>query len=246
MTVRHGWRNAVLMVGLLAASALPAVADETSPNVAPEGFTALFNGRNLDGWQGLVGTPLTRAKMSADERAAAQKAADEKMRAHWSVVDGVLTFDGGGENLCTVRDFGDFELLLDWKIEPKGDSGIYLRGTPQVQIWDFTEAGGHWKLGADKGSGGLWNNSRGKPGKDPALLADRPVGEWNTFRIRLVGDRCTVDLNGKRVVDNAVLENYWDRSRPLLERGPIELQNHGTRLYFRNLFVRELAEDAAP
>mgnify|MGYP006192395349 CR=1 FL=1 len=59
---------------------------------------------------------------------------------------------------------------------PGADSGIYLRGTPQVQIWDFTKEGGKWNLGADKGSGGLWNNSPGTAGKDPAVLADKPFG----------------------------------------------------------------------
>ena len=75
---------------------------------------------------------------------------------------------------------------------PKADSGIYLRGTPQVQIWDYTKEGGKWDLGADKGSGGLWNNTPGAPGKDPLVLADKPFGEWNTFRIIQVGARTTV------------------------------------------------------
>ncbi|HOT51573.1 MAG TPA: DUF1080 domain-containing protein, partial [Candidatus Hydrogenedentes bacterium] len=103
---------------------------------APEGFVPLFNGKDLTGWKGLVADPEKRAKMSPDELAAAQKAADEKMRAHWRVENGVLVFDGKGDSLCTAKDYGDFELLVDWKIEKGGDSGIYLRGSPQVQIWD--------------------------------------------------------------------------------------------------------------
>ena len=58
------------------------------------------------------------------------------MRAHWKVVDGVLVFDGKGRSLCTAKDYANFEMLVDWKITPHGDSGIYLRGSPQVQIWD--------------------------------------------------------------------------------------------------------------
>ncbi|NIP98065.1 MAG: DUF1080 domain-containing protein, partial [Akkermansiaceae bacterium] len=69
------------------------------------------------------------------------------------------------------------------KVAPGSDSGIYLRGTPQVQIWDTTEAAGHWRHGAHKGSGGLWNNGAGAPGRDPLVHADHPPGEWNRMRI---------------------------------------------------------------
>lgn len=192
----------------------------------PPGYTALFNGRDLSGWRGLV-EPPDRARLSAEELAGAQAAADARMREHWSVRGGELVFDGRGESLCTAREFGDFELLVDWKIEPGGDSGIYLRGTPQVQIWDNPV-----------GSGGLYNNQR-HPSK-PLALTDRPPGKWNTFRIRMEGDRVTVHLNGVAVVDRTPLESFWDRSRPLPARGPIELQAHGSRLWFRNVFVREL------
>ena len=95
------------------------------------GFSPLFDGRGLAGWKGLVADPPARAKMSPQELATAQAAADERMRAHWRVVDGALVFDGGGESLCTASDYGDFELLVDWKIEPGGDSGLYLRGSPR-------------------------------------------------------------------------------------------------------------------
>ena len=101
---------------------------------APEGFTPLFNGTDLTGWKGLVGNPKSRAAMSTEELSAAQKEADENMRAHWKIVDGALEFDGSGKSLCTDKDYGDFELYVDWKILEGGDSGIYLRGSPQVQI----------------------------------------------------------------------------------------------------------------
>ena len=78
-----------------------------------------------------------------------------------------------------------------------------------MQIWDFTEPS-YARIGADKGSGGLWNNSPGNAGKDPLTVADNPIGQWNTFRIIQVGARTTVYLNGKLVVDHAILENYWD------------------------------------
>src|SRR5215831_4566798 len=143
---------------LVAAIALPATADDKAgpnDNKAPEGFKLLFNGKDLDGWQGVIQINK-RAKMSADERVKAQKAADEKVLPHWKAIDGILVNDGQGDNLQSVKDFGDFELYVDWKIEPKGDSGVYLRGQPQVQIWDSDETPG--AKGEDKGSGsgGLW------------------------------------------------------------------------------------------
>lgn len=209
-------------------------------NHPPEGFTALFNGRNLKGWQGQLkppyDNPIKRAAMSPEERAAAQKEADENMRAHWKVKNGELVFDGKGRSLCTVRDYADFELLVDWKIPPHGDSGIYLRGSPQVQIWDpYTQPTKH---GSEVGSGGLYNNKTNA--SKPLLVADKPIGEWNRFRILMVGDRVHVFLNGQLVTQDTVLENYWDRSRPIFRTGPIELQSHGDALWFKNIYIREL------
>jgi hypothetical protein len=159
-----------------------------------------------------------------------QEAADEEMRLHWQVADGTLVFDGLGQSLCTVKDYSDFELFVDWKIEPGGDSGLYLRGSPQVQIWDPGQR--------PEGSGGLYNNQVG-PAK-PLQPADNPVGEWNTFYIRMTGDRVTVHLNGVVVVDNVVMENYWERDKPIYPSGQIELQAHSTPLHFKNIFLREL------
>jgi len=202
-------------------------------NTPPEGFVALFNGRNLDGWKGLVADPPKRAKMTTAELAAAQAKADERMRDHWKAADGALVFDGKGDSLCTAKDYGNFELLVDWKILKDGDSGIYLRGSPQVQIWDPAV-----KAAMGVGSGGLFNNQK-NPSK-PTTTADKPVGEWNTFRIRMVGEKVSVWLNDTLVVDNVVLENYWDRSQPIYATGQIELQNHGNTLYFKNVYLKEL------
>lgn len=203
---------------------------ELDANEAPKGFVQLFNGADLTGWKGLVENPEKRAAMSPEELAKAQAEADAKMREHWSVVDGILSYDGSGESLCTARDYEDFEMLVDWKITPNGDSGIYLRGTPQVQIWDPAQ----WP----QGSGGLYNNEKGA--KDPLAVADRPIGEWNTFRIIMIGEKVTVYLNDVLVVDNVPLENYWDRSKPIYPSGQIELQNHNSPLWFKNVFIREI------
>jgi len=232
-------RNRVFCSFLTVATSLVIVTGWTSLGRCepPEGFVALFNGKDLTGWKGLVGNPKTRAKMSKEKLAEAQKKADEQMRAHWSVVDGVLVFDGKGKSLCTAKDYGDFEMVLDWKIKKAGDSGIYLRGSPQVQIWD-TEYKKYHGMGADKGSGALWNNK--KHARFPLVNADKPAGQWNTFYIKMVGDKLTVKLNGKLVTDRVVMENYWERAKPIYATRQIELQNHGNTLEFRNLYIREL------
>lgn len=236
--MRHCCSRSFLFVGTLVLMASPALKGEDKLHSPPEGFTAVFNGQDLTGWKGLVGNPKTRAMMSPTELTAAQKVADEKMRAHWKAENGIIVFDGKGDNLCTAKPYRNFELYVDWKIEPKGDSGIYLRGTPQVQIWDPDTGEERNKVG----SGGLFNNQKNP--STPTARVDKPVGQWNTFFIRMVGDRVTVQLNGKVVVDNVILENYWERDKPIYDRDSIELQNHGNTLYFRNIYVRELPDDA--
>lgn len=212
------------------------------PPEAPEGFRALFNGENLDGWFGLGHfDPREWRAMSDEERAAKKAGTRTDFEQHWHVENGELVNDGFGPYATTEKDFGDLELLLEYKTVALADSGIYLRGNPQIQIWDYTEAGGKWELGADKGSGGLWNNSPGAPGKDPLVFADKPFGEWNRMRILQVGDRVTVHLNDKLVVDHAVMENFWDRSQPLWPTGPIQLQTHGGEIRWRNIFIREIS-----
>ena len=199
-----------------------------------DGLIAMFNGKDLTGWQGLVGNPITRAKMDSKELAKKQEEANLKVANNWSVKDGCIVFNGAGDNLCSVKQYGDFEMVVDWRITKKGDSGIYLRGSPQVQIWDTSRV----DVGAQVGSGGLYNNKL-NPSK-PLKVADNPVGEWNTFRIKMVGDKVTVYLNGELVVDNVTLENYWDRKIPIFPKESIELQAHGTDLAFRDIYVQEL------
>jgi len=203
----------------------------------PVGFTLLFNGKDLTGWKGQVEDPKTRASMASNALAVAQTKADKSIQAHWKVVDGVLEFDGKGQNLCTAKDYGDFELWVDWKILKGGDSGIFLRGSPQIQIWDTTFKD-YLEYGSAKGSGGFWNNE--KEPKFPLVHADKPVGQWNTFYIRMVGKRATIKLNGQLIVDKVVLENYWEPEKPIYPTGQIELQSHGNKLWFRNIFIREI------
>ncbi len=253
----------------------------------PDGYKALFNGKNLEGWYGWgTSDPSALWAMSPEQLSAYKTKSIEgglldgkgntladNIKAHWRVEDGELVNDGKGLYLTTDKDYGDFELLLEYKALPDGDSGVYLRGVPQVQIWDSTK-GDPRGLGQDKGSGGLWNNSKGAPGKDPSKRMDKPFGEWNSFRIRMIGERVTVVFNGETIVDNAVLENFFANKKagyiaygkppaagaaaqegpkpvapvmrePVFSKGPIQLQTHGSEIRWRNVFIREISADEA-
>jgi hypothetical protein len=198
------------------------------------GYVSLFNGADLTGWKALVTDPVKRAKMSEAELAAAQKAADEKTKGDWIVKDGLLVFTGHGTNLATDKKYRDIEMYVDWKITEKGDAGIYLRGSPQVQIWDTSRR----EVGAQVGSGGLYNNQKNE--SKPLVVADNAIGQWNRFHIIMKGDKVTVWLNGILVTNGITLENYWDRSIPIFPEEQIELQAHGTYVAYRNIYLREL------
>lgn len=198
------------------------------------GFENLFNGNDLTGWKGLVANPIARSKMTAQQLLEAQAKVDAKIKTDWVVKDGLLVFTGHGDNLCTQKQYGDFELFVDWKITEKGDAGIYLRGSPQVQIWDTSRR----EVGAQVGSGGLYNNQKNE--RNPKVVADNKIGSWNNFHIIMRGAVVTVYLNGVLVTDKVVLENYWDRTLPIFVKEQIELQAHGTYVAYRNIYIREL------
>jgi len=214
----------------------------------PEGFTPLFNGKDLTGWKGLVGDPISRAAMSPEELAKAQVEADSRIKAHWKVNEEAIEFDGSKadnckNNLCTAKEYGDFELYIDWKIKKAGDSGIYLRGCPQVQIWDTTYEP-YKQMENFKGSGGLYNNKKNP--RQALVHADNKINSWNRFYIRLVGEKVLVKLNDKVVVDNVSMENFWEPDKPLYRLGSIELQNHSSPIRFKNIYIREIpAEEAS-
>lgn len=233
----------------------PAKSISKYDNTPPPGFKAFFNGKDLTGWKGLTHrNAVSRRALKGAELQTAQTKADENMRANWSVVEGVLNYTGKGQSLCTAKDYGDFEMYVDWKIPPGADSGIYLRGTPQIQIWDpwdprtkgkpdpanSQEWVAAYRNGRNLGSGSLWNNKRAK--NTPLTIADKKPGEWNTFLVRMVGDKVTIWLNGKLIVDRTQLENFWDKTRktPLARADQIELQHHGSELFFKNMYIREL------
>lgn len=240
-------RTASLISCLLVVIVLPVIgsavhANEPNP---PAGFRAIFNGKDLAGWYGL--NPHSAAKLKGEQKAANLKQQRADFPKHWRIEDGQLVNDGTGPYATTEAEFGDIELLVEYRTVPKADSGIYLRGTPQVQIWDWNQAFNPKNPNRKPhlGSGGLFNNTPGSPGRDPLVLADRPFGEWNQFRIRQIGARTWVWLNGKLVVDGAGMENYWDRSKPLPAKGPIMLQTHGGEIRWRNLFVHEIGAEEA-
>jgi hypothetical protein len=240
---RAVWFAGVPLVLLSVAIAVPerSAADDVLIMQPPEGFQTLLVPGSFEGWHGRPHLD-PRAWPDIDE---AQRAAwQDDLRQHWEFDGDEIVNDGHGVYLTTDHDFEDFELLLQYRTVPLADSGVYLRGSPQVQIWDSTEEA-KFKIGADKGSGGLWNNSPGTAGKDPLVLADRPFGEWNQMRIRLIGQRCSVWLNGQMVVDHAIMENFFDRAQPLFRSGPIQLQTHGGEIRWRCIYIRPIEAEEA-
>jgi hypothetical protein len=209
------------------------------------GFQSLYTGLDLRGWK-----------------------QDPGHKGHWQPKDWILSYDGKSEaadkDLWTEKEYGDFELICDWRWSAKpvkrmrpvilpsgeyatddagkqkevevldaGDSGIYLRGSSksQVNIWC-------WPIGSGEVYGYRTDKSQPpevRAGVTPKMVADNPIGQWNRFHITMKGDRLTVDLNGKRVIDNARLPG-------VAKRGPIALQHHGDPIEFANLFIREMDE----
>lgn len=231
-----------VLTTLLVIPFAPLPAAEPMP---PAGFRAIFNGKDLSGWYGL--NPHTVVKLEGAKREENLKKQRDEFASHWRIEDGELVNVGTGPYATTNEEFGDIELLIEYKTVPKADSGIYLRGTPQVQIWDINQPSLPDKpdRNPNRGSGGLFNNTAKSPGRDPLVVADKPFGQWNAFRIKQVGSRTWVWLNDKLVVDGAVMENYWDRTKPLPAKGPIMLQTHGGEIRWRNIFVREISASEA-
>ncbi|MEM7011404.1 MAG: family 16 glycoside hydrolase [Verrucomicrobiota bacterium] len=211
----------------------------------PEGFRALFNGKDLTGWHGL--NPHSVAKLTGEKLDAALDQQRADFAKHWTVENGELVNDGHGPYANTDEDFGDMEFLIEYKTVAKADSGVYLRGNPQVQIWDWNQVFNPERQDRKPhlGSGALHNNQGGGSGREPHVFADAPFGEWNRFRIRQIGATTWIWLNDKLVVDGYEMENYWDREKAFPAKGKILLQTHGGEISWRNIFVREIGPDEA-
>ena len=226
-------------------SALTALGTHAAAQDDAGGFVSIFDGQSFDGWHARPHfSPIKLAEMSDEERTAKLDEWMADAKKHWTIENGELVNDGRGAYLVTDEEYTDYELVLEYRTVPGADSGVYLKANPQVQIWDYTDPT-KYRIGAGLGSGGLWNNSAGAAGKDPLVLADKPLGQWNKFHVRQIGARTTVYLNDQLVVDNAVMENFWDRQSPLFRSGPIELQTHGGEIRWRNLQVKKLSPEEA-
>jgi formylglycine-generating enzyme required for sulfatase activity/tRNA A-37 threonylcarbamoyl transferase component Bud32 len=208
----------------------------------PKGFRPLFDGATLNGWRGL--NPHEVLKAALEQKNALVQKQNQEFPNHWRVENGDLVTLGNGPYATTFESFGNIDLLLEYKTVPGADSGIYLRGTPQIQIWDTTEKDTRDRR-PSLGSGGLYNNAPGSPGKDPLVHADKPFGQWNLFRIRQIDSRTWVWLNEQLVVDAALWEPFWNKTKPLPEKAPIMLQTSGGEIRWRNIFVREIPDSEA-
>lgn len=218
-----------------------AVAEDNTP---PEGFMALFNGKDFTNWK-----------------------VPEGDNGHWKVVNGIVDYDGksearGSKDLWTEKEFADFTLMVDWRwsgpikkvkhpiifpdgthqkdaqgrdvlieVDEAGDSGIYLRGSSKAQINLWC-----WTCGSGEVYGYRMDRNvppEVKAGVTPKRNADKPIGQWNSMRITMKGDRLTVVLNDYEVISNAQLPGV-----PL--KGRVALQHHGDPIQFKNVYVKEL------
>jgi hypothetical protein len=180
----------------------------------------LFNGKDLTGWR------LTNPKQASG----------------WSVQDGLLVNRVEQEkgkphkafgNLRTEREFGDFNLTLETRVPKNGNSGIYLRGIYEVQVFDSFGKPLDWH-----NMGAIYSRVA------PTIAAEKPAGQWQTFDITLVDRHATVILNGKKIIDNQPLPGctggaLWaDQLRP----GPIYLQGDHTGIEYRNIVLRPVVK----
>lgn len=196
-------------------------ADEPKASEVPKGFEALFNGKDLAGW----------------------KVLDGKKEA-WGAEEGLLFVKGGGGGwLMTEKEFGDFELQLEFKLPKHGNSGVALRapheGNPAYQGMEIQllDDANYKNLKPTQYTGSIYDVV------PPSKSVVKPAGEWNTIHITAKGRKITVALNGTQIVD-ANLDDHKDKfkTHPGLERakGHLGLQSHDGRVEFRNLYVKPL------
>lgn len=239
-------RLALLLILLAWLTPFPATADcgtcetvdmPSAKQLEADGYTSLFNGKDLAGWK-----------------------VPEGDNGHWKVIDGVIDYDAcseakGNKSLYTEEEFDDYTIYFDWRFKrtsgkypmptilPDGsyrmdeegkriitptanaDSGLLFRPGHQANLWC-------WPCG----SGELWSVRNNKiatleqrAAAVPKVCADKPVGEWNRMMAHVVGDRVTIVLNGKKVIDNAELPGLKEK------RGPIGFQHHGGPLSARQI-----------
>ena len=196
------------------------------------GWQLLFDGESLDGWRGYNRPDLPGG---------------------WAVEEGLLTRVGPGGDLITEAQFGDFELSIDWRVVPGGNSGILYRvaegeqqvyhSAPEMQVLDDD---GH-RDGRDP-----LTSAGSNYGLHPAARrVVRPVGSWNEVRILVRGTHVEHWLNGTEVVEYELRSDEWTElvenskfgawpAYGQADRGHIGLQEHGDRVWYRNIKLREL------
>lgn len=213
--MRHGF---VFLLTLTLCGLPAALADDTD---VPEGFEPLFNGKDLSGWK------VHNGKMEV-----------------WGAEDGLLFVKGGGGGwLFTEKEYGDFEVRLEYRVPKMGNSGVALRaprkGDPayegmEIQLLDDE----NWKdLRPEQYTGSIYDVVA------PSKQVGKPHGEWNKMRIVAKGRQITVELNGTTIVD-ANLDDYKDHAKKhpglLREKGHLGLQSYNYRVDFRNLYVKPM------
>lgn len=198
-----------------------------------DGFRLLFNGTSTSGWRGF------RKETFPD--------------AGWEVIDGELRHTEGGGDIITDDLFANFELRLEWKISPGGNSGIFFRVTeeeeltyisgPEMQVLDDSgHANGESRLTSAGANYGL------HPAPEGAV---RPVGEWNEVRLIVDGAHVEHWLNGTKIVEYELWSDEWEalvsqtkfadwEAYGRSETGHIALQDHGDVVSFRSIRIKEL------
>ncbi len=203
----------------------PLAAEDKTPK--EEGFTPLFNGKDLTGW----------------------KQYDGKDENNWVVEDGIVVCKGkGGGWLGTMRDYADFALRLEYRLRPAGNSGVYIRAPEkgwisrigmEIQLLDDFHPS-YANIDFYQYTGSIYHVVA------PTCRASKKAGEWNALTVRAVGRQVVVILNGKTIVDADLDRCQKDpavaREHPGLARstGRIGLQSHTDRVEFRNLRVKEI------
>ena len=231
-----------LSVGCVAAQdeADPAMTDAehlTPVNVLTQveidaGWKLLFDGHTLDGWRGYNRDALPGG---------------------WGVENGMLARIGEGGDIVTDREFTDFELSVEWKLEPGGNSGIFYRAA-EGEEWIYHSAPEMQILDDERHPDG--QNPLTSAGANYGLNAAprgvvRPVGEWNESRVVVEGSQVEHWLNGTRVVEYVLGGEEWEArvadskfvEWPAYGRaatGHIGLQDHGDPVWYRNMKVREI------
>jgi hypothetical protein len=232
--IRRIVRIAALLAGI-SGSAACAQSGGASMNAAANtqsGWRSLFDGRTTAGWRGF--------RM-------------DSMPAGWQVVDSAITRVGAGGDIITVEQFANFELELEWRVAPGGNSGIMFRVTedsdatyksgPEMQVLDdAAHRDGQSRLTAAGANYGL----------DPAPAgAVKPAGEWNAVRLVVNGAHVEHWLNGVKVVEYELWTPQWEAKVAATKfaqwpgygrarRGHIALQDHGDRVAYRGIRIRVL------